>query len=202
MRMRIGQDSCRCTVLTEHVQYLVGITTFLRSGVQLSIAICTGTTLAKTVVALCVHLLRTAYVGQVFLSVVHVLTALQHYRAQSQFYQSQCGKQSARSGAYHYHLWFALHVRILSVLVFIILRLLVHICTNLKVYVYLSLSGVNASLQYPHTTYLIGADTILIAKIGFQSILLCRHFRLYSYLIFINHGAKVQKLSQITQIYP
>ena len=56
---------------------------------------------------------------------MYILAALQYYGAQSQFYQSQCGKQSARSGAYHYHLWFALYVRILSVLVFIILRLLV-----------------------------------------------------------------------------
>ena len=81
MRMRIGQDSRRGTMLTEHIQNFLDITTLFAACVQFTVAIGTGATLTKAVVTLTVNLLRAADVGQILLTVVHVLTALQYNRA-------------------------------------------------------------------------------------------------------------------------
>ena len=196
MRMRIGQDSRRGTMLTEHIQNFLDITTLFAACVQFTVAIGTGATLTKAVVTLTVNLLRAADVGQILLTVVHVLTALQYNRTQTQLYQAQGSKQSSRTCSNHYYLWLTLNVWIFRVLVFVVGRQFVHICAHLQVHVYLSLARINAAFQYAYTLNIAWVQSILIAQIRFQSILLRRYLRLYSNLIFVNHyimylGAKV-----------
>ena len=193
-------------MLTEHIQNFLYVSALFAACVQLTVTIGTSATLAKAVVALAIHLLRATDVCQILLAVVYVLTALQYYRTQSQLYQAQGGKQSTRTRSYHYYLWFALYVGVFCVLVFIVRRQLVHIRAHLQVHVYLSLSRVNAAFQYAYPLNIAWVQSILIAQVVLQSVLLCSHLRRYSYLVFVNHyinvfGCKGTKNTSRSQIY-
>ena len=59
MGMGIGKDGRRGTVLSEHIENLIRIATLLAARVEFAVAICTSAALAKAVVALIIHLLRT-----------------------------------------------------------------------------------------------------------------------------------------------
>ena len=74
-------------MLTEHIEDLVYIASFLAPCIELAIRVGTSPTLTKTVVALCIHLLGLGDVGQIFLTLMHVLSSLQHDGSQAQFYQ-------------------------------------------------------------------------------------------------------------------
>ena len=68
-------------VLAEHVQYLVYAATLLAAGVELAVAVGTGSTLAEAIVTLAIHLLGLRDVGKVFLAFTHVLSTFQDDRA-------------------------------------------------------------------------------------------------------------------------
>ena len=193
MWMRIGQNSRRGSMLTEHIQNFVRVATFLAACVQLAVRVSTCSTLTKAVIALSIHFLRFRDQRQVLLSLMHVLAPLQHDGAQSQFYQTQGSKQAARTSSHHDHLRLSLHVGIFRPLVFVVVRLLVHIYANFQIHVYLSLTGINTAFQDSHAVDRPHVNALFVSQIGLQSVLLCRHLRHNPYLIFVCHtSAKVQ----------
>ena len=78
MRMGIRQDVRRGAMLTEHMENLLDVATLLAAGIELAIAIGTGTSLSKTVVALTIHLLGLGDECQVLLALMDILATLQH----------------------------------------------------------------------------------------------------------------------------
>ena len=78
MRMGVGEDVRRGAMLTEHLENLLDVATLLAAGIELAIAIGTGTSLSKTVVALTIHLLSLGDECQVLLALMDILATLQH----------------------------------------------------------------------------------------------------------------------------
>ena len=88
MRMCIGKDIGGGTKLTEDIQNLLYITTFLASGIEFAITICTSSTLAKTVVRLIIHLLLGFDTCKVFLTLTHILTSFYNNRTKTMLYKT------------------------------------------------------------------------------------------------------------------
>ena len=84
MRMGISQNGCRSTMLAKHTQNLLDRAALLRAGVELAVAVGTGSAFTKTIVALAVHLLCASYLCQILFTLVNVLSTLQYYRTQAQ----------------------------------------------------------------------------------------------------------------------
>ena len=97
-------------MLTEHIQDFIRITTFFTTCIELTIRIGTSPTLAKTVVALSIHLLRLGDIRQIFLPFMHIFTSFQNDRTQSELNQSQRCKQTTRTSSNHNHLRTPLHI--------------------------------------------------------------------------------------------
>ena len=187
MGMGICQDSRRGTMLAEHIQNLVRITSLFTAGIEFAVRIGTCPTLTKAVVALCIYFLRLGDVGQIFLTVMHILASFQNYWAQSEFYQTQGSEETSRTGTHDNHLRLPFHIGIFSSDKFIVVRLFIHIHPHLQVHIYLSLTRVDTPFKNPDTIDGSHVNTLLISQIGLQSILLCSHFGHNPYLIFICH---------------
>ena len=83
--MRIGKDICTGAMLTEHIQDLLHVTPLLTAGIEFSITISTGTSLAEAVVALLIHQLGAGNQGQVLFPLMHILSPFQNHGLQTQF---------------------------------------------------------------------------------------------------------------------
>ena len=164
MRMRISEDIRRGTMLTEHVEYLLDIATLLAAGVELAITIGTCPTLAKTVVALRVNLLRLGNLRQVLLALMHILTTFQHDGAQAKLNQSERSKKSTRTSTHDNHLRLVADIRIIHRNVFIVLRLFVDIDAHFQVDKDSTLTSVNATTQDAHTRHCAHIKAILVGK--------------------------------------
>ena len=187
MRMGIGQNGRRSSVLAKHVENLIDITALLGASVELAIRIGACTTLAKAVVTFAVNLLSTGNSCQVLLTVVNILSPFQHNRTQAQLYQSEGCKQTTRSGSYDNNLGTTAHIAILCVLIFIISRHLVDIDTNLQIDKDGALAGINAALQNTHTVASTNVESVLIGQPQLQLLLIGSHLRQYTNLVFAGH---------------
>ena len=187
MGMGICQNSRRGTMLAKHIQNLVCITPFLTSGIELTVRIGTSPTLTKTIVALCIHLLRLGDVGQILLTVMHILASFQNYRTQAEFYQAQGCEEASRACSHDNHLRLSFHIGVYCPNKFIIMRLFVHIHPHLQVHIDLSLARVDTPFKNPNTIDGSHVNTLFVSQIGLQPILLCSHFGHNPYLIFICH---------------
>ena len=152
-------------MLAKHVENLLHRPTFLRTGVELPIRVCSCPTLAKAVVALAVHLLCLGDQGEVLLTLVHVLAAFQHDGSATQLDESQGCKQSAGTSTHHNRLLSVAHVGIAGMNILVVFRHLVLIHTHGEVDEDGSLAGVDASLQYPHMVDALPADAFLLADV-------------------------------------
>ena len=65
-------------MLTEDVQYLVNVATFLRTGVEFTVRVGSCPTLAETVVAFGIDLLRTRDLSQITFAVMDILSTFQY----------------------------------------------------------------------------------------------------------------------------
>ena len=166
MGMSICQNSRRGTVLTKHIQNLVCITPFLTSGIELTVRIGTSPTLTKTIVALCIHLLRLGDVGQILLTVMHILASFQNYRTQAEFYQAQGCEEASRACSHDNHLRFPFHIGVFCPDKFIIMRLLVHIHPHLQVHINLSLTRVDTPFENPDAIDSPHVNTLFVSQIG------------------------------------
>ena len=104
MRMGIGKDVCRSTVLTEYVKNLFDVATLLAAGVELAVGIGSCPTLTEAVVTLAIYLLRLRDLGKVFISLIHILSKLQYNGTIAKFNEFEGGKESAGSRTDDYHL--------------------------------------------------------------------------------------------------
>ena len=154
-------------MLTKHIQDLIRIATLFAARIEFAIRIGTSPTLAKTVIALRIYLLRLGDVRKIFLTVVYILAPFQHDGPQTQFYQSQRSEKSARTCSHHNNLWLTLYVRIVCLDIFIIMRQFVHIYPHLQVDEYLPLSGVDTALQDAHTGDGPHIKAVFIGQTGF-----------------------------------
>ena len=165
VRMRVYQDRCACSVLAEHVQNLVHAATLLAARIQLAVGVSSRTSFTETVVRFRVHLVFTADAGKIRLAVAHVLSALHHHRTQSQLYQTQGSKQTARSGSHHNHLRLSLHVAVFRPYKLLLGRRFVDEHLYLQVYVNRPLAGVDAPFQYPYGVYGTNVEPLFTAHV-------------------------------------
>jgi hypothetical protein len=179
VRVCIGQYRGAGAVLAEYVQDAVCAAAFLASGVELAVGVCSGTALAKAVVGLRVDLVGTADGGNIDLAVVHVLAALYHYGAQSQFNQTQCCKETAGTGANHNHGRFVIDRAVFNLGVLGFGRLLVYEYPQGQVYEYGALAGVDAPLERMHSGYGAHIDGALPRYRLLECLLIVRKLRLY-----------------------
>lgn len=157
-----------CPVLAEHVQNLVHAATLLAARVQLAVGVSSRTSLAEAVVRFRVHLVLTADAGKIRLAVAHVLSALHHYRTQSQLYQAQGSKQTARSGTHHNHLRLTLHVAVFRPYELLLGRRFVDEHLYLQVYEDGPLAGIDASFQHPYGVDGTNVEPLLAAHVLFD----------------------------------
>ena len=81
--MGIDENVGRRTKLTEHAEDFLNIAALLRTGIELSVGISSGTAFAKRVVAFGIYLMLARNKGDVLAAFVYVLSAFQHNGAQS-----------------------------------------------------------------------------------------------------------------------
>ena len=75
VRMGIGQYSRRSSVLTEYIQYLVYISSFLATGVKFSIRIGSCASFAKTIVRFRIYGMFSADLCQIFFPFAHIFSS-------------------------------------------------------------------------------------------------------------------------------
>lgn len=148
--MSVGQNGCAGTVLAKHAKYFLHTATFLRACIKFSVRVGSCPTLAETIVAFRVNTLCLFYLGQVFLSIVNILSTLNHDGTQTQFNESECGKESTRACTYHQDSIRRRHIWILNRQELIVLRLLIDIQPSRNVYIDGSVTGVDRALQNAH----------------------------------------------------
>ena len=127
MRMRIGKNGCGSTVLAEHTKYLFHTATLLAASIKLTIRVCSGTSLAEAIVAVAIHSLLSRHLRKVFLTLMHILSAFENDRAQSQFNEFQCRKKATRTSPNHNYIASVAHVGVANMLILIFLWLLVYV---------------------------------------------------------------------------
>ena len=186
--MSIGKDACACSVLTEHVEYLLYIAALLASCVKFSVRESTCTSFAKGIVGLGIDDVASAYLGYVLSAFVYRLAALHYYRANAEFYKFQCSKQATRTCTHYHCLRATFHILILSVLILIVLRLFVDIHPHLQIDVDGALASIDASLQHSHCRHILHADALVFLQECLDALLVHCHFRQHSYLIFFCHS--------------
>ena len=185
--MRIGKDIRVGAVLAEHVQYLVYAATLLAAGVELAVAVGTGSALAEAVVAFAIHLLGLRDAGKVFLACTHVLSTFQDDRAIAQFDESQGGKESARSLSHHDDSRLGAYIGVFRMHILVVLRIFVDVGTHLQIDENGALAGVDAALQYAHLVQGSYIQPLLLGEIALDAFLAGCLFWQNSYLIFLNH---------------
>ena len=188
MRMGIGQDGRRGTMLTEHVQNLLYRAALLGTGVQLAVAISTCPTLAEAVVALGVHLLRLRDLRQVFLALVNILATLQHNGAKAQLYQPEGSKQSTGTCPHDDDLRTVRHVGIDRRHILVLLGLFVDVGTHLQVDIDGALAGIDAAAQDADSRQRPHVEAILVGQPCLQGLLVGSHLRQHAYLILLCHS--------------
>ena len=99
VRMRIAKDFFVRSKVIENGKHLGDVATLVASGVEFSVAECSGPALAKTVVAVRVDFSLSADCGYVTFSCGGILSTLDYLWLDSMLQQFQCAKQSCRSGA-------------------------------------------------------------------------------------------------------
>ena len=127
------------------------------------------------------------YQGKIFLAFAHVLPSLNDDRAAAKFYQPQGGKQSARTSTDHYDLPAIADVGVFCLDIFFVLWHLVDIHLQCKVYIHLSLSGVDAFLLHPHVRYGAAVYCHFAAYVFRYVLFVVRHLWRYAYLCFLYH---------------
>ena len=191
MGMDIGQDRCRGAMLTKHVEYLVHVAPLFAAGIEFAVAVGTCPTLAEAIIALRVNLLGLGNERHVALAVAHILSALKDDGTQTELYQAQGGKQSARSLTDNDNLRPPAHVGIVGADEVFILRQFVDIDAHLQVDHHRALSGVNAAAQHAHTAHAVGCESFLLGKISDEVLLRVSHFGQHTYLVFGDHVYKL-----------
>ena len=186
--MGISQDIRRRSMLAEHVENLLRRAALLGACVELAIRVGTCPTLAKAVVALAVHLLRTGYLCQVALTLVYILATLHHDGTQAQFDEPQGCKQSARTSPHHYHLTPLGHIRIMYTLILVVMGLLVDVGAHLQINEDGTLAGIDATTQDAQGCQRAHVEALSLGHILAQGTLVGCYMGLDTYLILFNHG--------------
>ena len=114
---------------------------------------------------------------QVLLAFAYIFATLYDDGTQPQFYQSQCGKQSAGSGAHNNYLWLVFHLIIYSTFVFIIRRHFIEVYPHFQVDEDGALPGVYAPFQYAERGYITQVQPFLLRKICLELLLVGGNFR-------------------------
>ena len=174
-------------MLAEYIENLLDGAALLAARIQLAVGVGACPTLAETVVALAVHLLRLGNLRQVALALVDILAALQHDGAQTQLYQSQGGKQSARSGTDDDDLRGLVDVGIVRHHVLVLGRLLVDVAAHLQVDEDGALAGVDATAQDAQRRQRAHVEAVLVGQEVAQRLLVGSHVGLHANLILVNH---------------
>ena len=149
VRMGVDSDLLRCAMVTEDVKHLAEVAALGAAREELAVRKGARPTLAESVVGIGIEALVAAEGGQVALAGAHVLAALEHHRAQSQLYQAQGRKQTARAGSHHHHAPAAVNGpvaqrrRLHG-------RLLAHPDAILQLHEYLALAGIDRPAQQAH----------------------------------------------------
>ena len=162
VRMGIGKDIRRSPVLTEHTQDFLRVSTFLRTGIELSVGVAT---FAKTIVAFLVNLLGARDIGKVLLSFVNILSTFQDNRTETQLHKPQGSEEATRTGTYHHHLRSFAYILIINMFAFILRRLLIHICAHLQVHEDGTLTSIYRALQYAHSLQRADSQSLFFSDI-------------------------------------
>ena len=89
VRMGICKNISRSTELTEHIQYLLYVSTLLTARIELAITVCSCSSFTKTIVGFPIHLLLRLNLSKVFLTLTHIFSSLYDDRTQAMLYQSE-----------------------------------------------------------------------------------------------------------------
>ena len=114
MRMGIGKDIGRGSMLTENVEDAIDISALLAARIEFAIGIGTCPTLTIAVVALGVDALGLGNLCQVGLALTDILTALHNDGAQTKFDETKGGKKSTRTLADNNNSWTARDVGVID----------------------------------------------------------------------------------------
>ena len=185
MGMCIRENGRTSAVLNKDLQDAVGIAAFLASRIELSVAIGSCPTLAKAIIALGVNVLFRPDAGNVFLPFTNILATLYHNRFQSKFNETQSRKQSARTSAHNNdrrpfaHIFIDVGLKVLQ------RRLLAHISPYSQIDENGSLASINTTFDDP---YGLGVDTLFLAKISQDALLVISLLRQNTQVQFIDHS--------------
>ena len=172
-------------MLNKDLQDAVGIAAFLASRIEFSIAIGSCPTLAKAIIALRVNALFWSDACNVFLPLTNILATLYHYRFQSKFNETQSRKQSARTSAHNNdrrpfaHIFIDVGLKVLQ------RWFLAHISPYSQIDENGSLASINTTLDDP---YGFGIDTLFLAKISQDALLVISLLRQNTQVQFIDHS--------------
>ena len=103
MGVGIDQNIGVGTMLHEDTKDLLAVATFLAAGVELAVAIGSGSPFPKGVVALGIHALVGTDAGNVLLALVDISPTLYHNGAIPQFDEAEGCEKSTGTGTYHHH---------------------------------------------------------------------------------------------------
>ena len=145
MRMCVCKNVCRGTKLTEHVENLLYIASFLTSGIEFTITICTSPSFSETVVRLIIHFLFGFDTGEILLSFTYILSALNDNRTKAMLYKAKGSKETCRSLTHHNNLLAIAHIRVFCHGICKVCRFLINVCTNGEVDIDLTLTRINAT---------------------------------------------------------
>lgn len=169
MRVGIDEDAGGGSVLTEHVEYLVGIAAFLAAGVEFAVGEGSCSSFSEGIVGFGIYGVFAGDEGYVLTAFVDVLASLDDDGTDSEFDESEGCKESAWSGSDDYGFGVSFYVLVVCVLVFVVGGFFSYICTYLEVDVYGALAGIDAALEYTYMVYGFCIDSF----IGLQKSLYC-----------------------------
>ena len=186
--MYVRQDGGACPMLAEDIQNLIDISALLASGEELAIGVGPCPTFTKTIVRLGIYLMFARDTGNVGPSGVYVLSPLHDYRAEAQFYQTECGKQSAGACSDDNDLRPSLYVGIINTREFILWRHFVDEDPYAYVHINRALAGINAALQHSHAFDGACVQSLLTGNVLHDGLFVCRLLRKQAKLVFLNHS--------------
>ena len=180
VRMSIGKDVCRCSVLTENVKNLIYRPTLFGTRIEFAVRVGSRPTLTEAIVAFRVNSLVLANECQILLSFVDVFASFHDNRTQSQLNESQGSKQSARTGSHDNDLWALADIVIRCSYVFIILWLFVDIDTNLQINKNSTFTGIDATFEDADAGDGALVKALFCSKIAAKCLFIGCNMRLYS----------------------
>ena len=130
---------------------------------------------------------------------MHILTTLQNDGAQSEFDETQGGKQSARASTNDNDLWAVTDIRIFRMLVFIVCGLFINKHPHLQIHKDSALAGIDATTKDTHSRHRAYIKAIFVSQPRAQRLFIGSHLWLYPNLIFVGHSS-VLKRSFISSI--